>query len=145
MLDSKDQVIQPSPERLMHHLSSQKPEFQRSRACLSNTERVRGYCIKVLKFKPLFYRIFQEREEQLLHRNVLRFRGGLVFKAHRLCVSLNSRLESNGARPVHLIITMIKWIRTSRLSIKNSLSLSHLHTRKGPPDVIEIDSWGLET
>ena len=26
-----------------------------------------------------------------------------------------------GARPVHLIITMIKWVRTSRLSIKNSL------------------------
>ena len=24
-----------------------------------------------------------------------RFRGGLVFKAHRLCVSLNSRLGSN--------------------------------------------------
>ena len=24
-----------------------------------------------------------------------RFRGGLVFKAHRVCVSLNSRLESN--------------------------------------------------
>ena len=24
-----------------------------------------------------------------------RFRGGLAFKAHRLCVSLNSRLESN--------------------------------------------------
>ena len=24
-----------------------------------------------------------------------RFRGGLVLKAHRLCVSLNSRLESN--------------------------------------------------
>ena len=34
-------------------------------------------------------------DEQLLHRNVKRFRGGLVFKAHRLCVSLNSRLESN--------------------------------------------------
>jgi len=33
--------------------------------------------------------------EQLLHRNVQRFRGGLVFKAHRLCASLNSRLESN--------------------------------------------------
>jgi len=29
---------------------------------------------------------------------------------------------SNGARPVHLIITMIKWIRTSRLSIKKTLS-----------------------
>ena len=35
------------------------------------------------------------RMRQLLHRNVQRFRGGLVFKAHRLCVSLNSRLESN--------------------------------------------------
>ena len=32
---------------------------------------------------------------QLLHRNVRRFRGGLVFRAHRLCGSLNSRLESN--------------------------------------------------
>jgi len=31
--------------------------------------------------------------------------------------------NSHGARPVHLIITMIKWIRTSRLSIKNSLPL----------------------
>ena len=31
-------------------------------------------------------------------------------------------MPSHGARPVHLIITMIKWIRTSRLSIKNSLS-----------------------
>ena len=31
----------------------------------------------------------------LLHRNVQRFRDGLVFKANRLCVSLNSRLESN--------------------------------------------------
>ena len=30
--------------------------------------------------------------------------------------------NSHGARPVHLIITMIKWIRTSRLSIKNYLS-----------------------
>ena len=30
-----------------------------------------------------------------VHRNVQRFRGGLVFKTHRLGVSLNSRLESN--------------------------------------------------
>ena len=29
--------------------------------------------------------------------------------------------NSHGARPVHLIITMIKWIRTSRLSITNFL------------------------
>jgi hypothetical protein len=26
---------------------------------------------------------------------VKQFRGGLIFKAHGLCVSLNSRLESN--------------------------------------------------
>jgi len=31
-------------------------------------------------------------------------------------------LNSHGARPVHQTITMIKWIRTSRLSIKNSFS-----------------------
>ena len=31
--------------------------------------------------------------------------------------------NSHGAGPVHLIITMMKWIRTSRLSIRNSLSL----------------------
>ena len=30
--------------------------------------------------------------------------------------------NAHGARPVHQIISMIKWIRTSRLSIKNSLS-----------------------
>ena len=30
--------------------------------------------------------------------------------------------SSHGARPVHQIITMIKWIRTSRLSIKKSLA-----------------------
>jgi len=32
---------------------------------------------------------------QLLHRDMQRFRGGLVFKVHRLCVSLNSRLEND--------------------------------------------------
>ena len=30
--------------------------------------------------------------------------------------------NTHGAKLVHLIITMIKWIRTSRLSIRNSLS-----------------------
>jgi len=32
-------------------------------------------------------------------------------------------LTPHGARPVHLIITMITWIRTSRLSRKNPLSM----------------------
>ena len=31
--------------------------------------------------------------------------------------------DSHGARPVHLIITSLRWIRTSRLPIKNSLSV----------------------
>ena len=38
---------------------------------------------------------FFRRTRVRLDRNVQRFRGGLVFKAYRLCVSLNSRLESN--------------------------------------------------
>ena len=34
-------------------------------------------------------------EHDYRHQHLQRFRGGLVFKAHRRCVSLNSRLESN--------------------------------------------------
>jgi len=37
--------------------------------------------------------------------------------------------KSHGARPVHLIITMIKWIQTSGLSIKNSLSTAAARRR----------------
>jgi len=40
-----------------------------------------------------------EAATQLLHIHVQRFRGGLVFNARRLCVSLNSRLESNKEEP----------------------------------------------
>ena len=40
----------------------------------------------------------------------------------------NGNSNLHGARPVHQIMTMIKWIRTSRLSMKNSLSLCRLHT-----------------
>ena len=40
----------------------------------------------------------------------------------------NGSSNSHGARPVHLIIiTMIKWIRTGRLSIKNSLFFCRVH------------------
>jgi len=46
--------------------------------------------------------------------------------------------NSRGARPVHLIISMIKWIRTSRLSIKNSLCVGgwgrDMETRATPED-----------
>ena len=54
--------------------------------------------------------------------------------ANKVDVRLPGKGDSNshGARPVHLIITMMKWIRTSRLSIKNSLSLSIFNL--GRPD-----------
>ena len=35
-------------------------------------------------------------------RDMQRSRGGLVFKAHRLCVSLNSRLESTQEEEEHM-------------------------------------------
>jgi hypothetical protein len=59
----------------------------------------------------------------LAHRNR---QWGRMFghRTRKLDVRLPGKNNSNfhGARPVHLIIKMIKSIRTSRLSIKNSLS-----------------------
>ena len=55
-----------------------------------------------------------------------RWGQGLGFRVTRkVDVRLPGKGDSNchGARPVHRIITMIHWIRTRRLSIKNSLSL----------------------
>jgi len=48
----------------------------------------------------------------------------LAGAARKVDVRLPGKGNSNshGERPVHLIITMIKWIRTSRLTIQNSLS-----------------------
>jgi len=51
--------------------------------------------------------------------------GGVCVWGRKVDVRLPGKgnPNSHGARPVHLIITMIKWIRTSRLSIKKSLSV----------------------
>ena len=51
--------------------------------------------------------------------------ANLGVASRKVDVKLPGKVNSNshGARPVHLIITMMKLIRTSRLSIKNSLSL----------------------
>ena len=59
------------------------------------------------------------------------YRGGLVFKAHRLLYhsTLGSRVikkkmgYQHEVHQSHLIITTIKWIRTSRFSLKHTLSL----------------------
>jgi len=45
-----------------------------------------------------------------------------VFRKEDVRLPGKENSNSHGARPVHLIITMIKWTRTSRFSIKNSLS-----------------------
>ena len=49
---------------------------------------------------------------------------GVQHLARKVDARLPGKGDSNshGARPVHLIIAMIKWIRTSRLSVNNSLS-----------------------
>ena len=47
---------------------------------------------------------------RILHRNLQRFRSGIAFRAHRLSISLNSRLANNigkeerGLRPGELLI-----------------------------------------
>ena len=43
--------------------------------------------------------------------------------------------RSSAGGPVHLIITMIKWIQTSRLSITNSISLAE-------QDGGAVECWG---
>ena len=48
--------------------------------------------------------------------------------------------KSHGARPVHQIITMAKWIQTSRLSIKNSLSLLRRMLSKHVPGMKNTDT-----
>jgi len=71
--------------------------IQKKGGVLTEQGVVETWC-GVARVKPPWelYRSVQfSIQEQLLYRNVQRFRGGLVFEAHRLCVSLNSRLESN--------------------------------------------------
>jgi len=65
-----------------------------------------------------------EVRPRCIHQNLLR----------KVDVRLPGKGDSNshGARPVHLIITMTKWIRTSRLSIKNSLSSISAASKFGP-------------
>ena len=53
--------------------------------------------------------------------------------------------NSHGARPGNLIITMIKWVRTRRLSIKNSLSpppVQGLHLRLIDSCITQLKAQG---
>ena len=53
------------------------------------------------------------------------FDSGVFYKSRRVDIRLTGKenLNSHGARPVYSIISIIKWIWTSRLSPKNYFSL----------------------
>ena len=56
------------------------------------------FFLKTTEVEPRSSRAELDRGAQLLRRNAQRFRGRLVFKAHRLCVTLNSRLGGNNEK-----------------------------------------------
>ena len=72
----------------------------------------------------LYIYLFLAQGDVIVFARELENRHGVVVGAGRQIRSAERKENSNshGARPVHLIITMIKWIQTSRLSLKNSLS-----------------------
>ena len=53
-----------------------------------------------------------------------RFRGELVFKAHRLCVSLNARLESNKEEEMILVLSVLGQVLFSSSLLLSNLELS---------------------
>ena len=74
-------------------------------------------------------------------------RGCGLGETRKVDVRLPGKRNSNshGARPVHLIITMIKWIRTSRLSTKNSFSgLGLPASSQGLGSGTWVSVWGFE-
>ena len=50
----------------------------------------------------------------MLHINMQRFRGGLVFESHRLCVSLNSRPEGNKEEKKKIDSGLVGFLYVSR-------------------------------
>ena len=57
--------------------------------------------------------------------------GDQVWCTSKVDMSLTGKENSNshGARPVHQVISVIKWIQTRRISIENSLSLKGVGCR----------------
>ena len=64
----------------------------------------------------------------------------LVLRARKVDVRLSKKGNSNshGARPIHIIISMIKWILTSRSSIKSSLSGSECEQACRQPEPMRL-------
>ena len=67
--------------------------------CQANTEEIQAFTFRLISLQcsgpSLEDKSFERVPSSLGSRFRLRFRGGLVFEAHTLCVSLNSRLGSN--------------------------------------------------
>jgi len=63
----------------------------------------------------------------LTEKDVQRFRGGLVFKAHRLCVSLNSRLESNKEEEEDLVLHPVSFIESEPQGAREHRALLDSH------------------
>ena len=63
------------------------------------------------------------RISKLTHGEIFRLAVKLLDRKGDVRLPKKRNSNSHDARPVHLIITMIKWIRTSRLSVKSSLYL----------------------
>jgi len=73
---------------------------------------------------------------------VQRFRGGLVFKVHRLCASLNSRLESNKEeeKSTQVIVRLwTRWGATAHLASERGVS----HVTDGARNLHVIQVHGL--
>ena len=62
---------------------------------------------------------------QSLDRNVQRFPGGLVFKAHKLRASLNSRRESNKEEDEG---PLPSWRRSKEVSVDSAIKTSFVST-----------------
>ena len=63
---------------------------------VSKLERKKFLMRPILLLNPVLEAVHAASNDiRKVHRNVQRFRGGLVFQAHRLCVSLNSRRARN--------------------------------------------------
>jgi len=73
--------------------------------------------------------MFKTLHPTLTHKrcvpNMQRFRGGLVMKAHRLCVALNSRLDSNKEEEDSFCCRVRYTLRDRRLLDKSCVVVGH--------------------
>ena len=87
-------------------------EFHHVEMWVGNAKQTATYFIARMGFEPVAYRGLETGNRDVVTHVVQQGKVPLP--------SGKGNSNSHGARPVHLIIPMIKWIRTIRLSRKNS-------------------------